>query len=119
MASPAIRVEMDPRRSRDCERLRPGLNRQDPVTDVVDRGIPADPPAHPGIPVDGEDPGSLSQSNRVAADPRAEIHDDRGIKPPGLVAGDELGGRLLDAGRLDPHPRAALELRDGLSPRLG
>ena len=91
---------------------------QDAIGDVVDRGVITESTAHALIEIDGQNVGPRGKRQRIAADAGAEIDDQRTRESSGFVPGDRFRGGLFDAGRLDPHPLAALELDRCLAPGL-
>ena len=61
----------------------------------------------------------LRKGHRVAADPRTEIDDQGALEAAGLVPGDDLGGGLLEADGVEPHPIGTGEFRLGPGPAGG
>jgi len=101
------------------ERLSSGSNRLDPLGDLVNLGIISDPTAHARIEVNSQNIGPPGESQRIAADSRTEIDDQRTRETSGFIVGDEFRRALFDSDRIDPHLLAALELRRGLATALG
>ena len=102
-----------------AKRLGPCPDRQDPIGDVVDRGVITESPAHPLIEIDSQDVGPSGERQRIAADAGAEIDDQWTGESTGFVPGDRFRGGLFDGGRLDPHSLAVLELERRLCAGLG
>jgi len=69
-----------------------------------------DSTAHSLVEVNGQDLGPHGKGQRITAQARAQIDDHRTRESSGFVPGDRFRSGLLDSGRLDPHPLAALEL---------
>jgi len=101
---------MQPGMGGNREGLGSGPDRQHSAGNAVDRGIVLDSAAHARVEVDGQDIGPRGQRQRITADPRAQVNDQRTGESSGFVPGDRLRRGLLDCGRLDPHLLTALEL---------
>jgi tRNA-dihydrouridine synthase B len=109
---------MNPGAVGNRERLGSGPNREETLGDLVNFGIISDPTAHSRIEVNSQNVSPRAKGQRITADPRTEIDDQRTRETRGFILGDELRRALLDPDRIDPHLLAALELRHGLATAL-
>jgi len=110
---PTVRIEMQPGTGRNIPSLGFRPDRQDLGGNPVDARVIPESTAHTYVAINGQDVGPSGQRQRIAADPRAEVDNQRPVESSRLMPGDGLRSGLFDPRRLDPHLLAALELHGG------